>query len=67
MLLAAGRPAAARTWLERALTIRERTLGPVHVRIAESLEACAELRRRLGEEAAADSLTARAGAVRAEL
>jgi hypothetical protein len=53
--------------LERALTIRQETLGPAHVRIAESLEACARLYRRLGREAEADTLEEQAKGVRAEL
>jgi len=67
MFLTEGSLVQARPWLERALVIRERALGPTHTRIAESLEACAELHRRLGNAAAANSLAARAESVRAEL
>ncbi len=65
--LKSGRLDSASADLDRALAIRVAKLGPVHVRIAESLEACAELARKLGQSARADSLLARAKAVRGKL
>ena len=53
-----GRLDEAAPRLERALAIRQKTLEPNHPRLAESLDACAELARRQGRIAYADSLAA---------
>ena len=50
----------------RALTIREKALGPDHPDVAESLENYAALLREVGREAEAAEMTARAEAIRAK-
>jgi tetratricopeptide (TPR) repeat protein len=62
-----GRRVEARSLLEHALATRMATLGPAHGRIVESLTACADLLRELGETARADSLAAQAQAMAVHL
>jgi tetratricopeptide (TPR) repeat protein len=56
----AGDFRAARPWYERALTIRERALGPGHPATAESIERLAMVLHRQGDPAIARSLVERA-------
>ncbi len=51
----------------RALEVREKTVGPTHYRIAESLEACSRLFRRLGRDAEARDMKSRATELRERL
>ncbi len=62
--LASGRLDQAEEELFAALALRLRDLRRTHPRIAESLESCAELRRRTGNLASAESLSALADSVR---
>ena len=60
----AGDLRAARQWYDRALAIRDRTLGPDHPATAESLHNLAGLLFHQGELAAAKALEERALAIR---
>jgi tetratricopeptide (TPR) repeat protein/transcriptional regulator with XRE-family HTH domain len=65
--LRAGGFAAARPYLERALAIRQRLLGPEHLDIVENLTDLALLLQDQGELAAARSLLEHALAIRERL
>ena len=57
---------AAQPLYERALRIREETLGPDHPDVAMTLNHLADLHRHLGDEAKAEELHGRANAIREE-
>ena len=52
---------------QRALSIYEKALGPEHPNVATSLENYAALLRKVGREAEAAGMEARAEAIRAKL
>ena len=59
-----GKYAQAEPLLQRALAIREKTLGADHPKVAESLENYAALLRKMNREAEAERMDARAQVIR---
>ncbi len=62
---AQGQYSQAEPLYQRALAIREKTLGPEHPKLATSLENYAALLRKLDRTAEAESMEVRAKAIRA--
>ena len=62
---AQGSYAEAEPLYQRSLAIWEKALGPDHPDVATSLENYGELQRKMGRDAEAEKLEARAEAIRA--
>ena len=59
-----SRPAESRSFFERTLRIDEEALGPDHPDVAEDLVEYAKLLRKMGDDASAVRMEARAKAIR---